>query len=92
MDISKRTLTQAEENILVHELLDPNKWVVSALNGKINSIKSRMVEEAKQVLYADESVTQIPLSDDEVIEIYIARSDYKNRAEKEAEQEAKLKE
>ena len=82
MDISKRTLTQAEENILVHELLDPNKWVVSALNGKINSIKSRMVEEARQVLYADESVTQIPSSDDGIIEIYIARSDYKNRAER----------
>ena len=89
MDISKRTLTQAEENILVHELLDPNEWVVSALNGKINSIKSRMVEEAKQVLYADESVTQIPLSDDEIIEIYIARSDYKNRAEKELEADPK---
>jgi len=85
MDISKRTLSQAEENVLVHELLDPNEWVVSALNGKINSIKTRMAEEARQVLYADESVTQIPSSDDEIIEIYIARSDYKNRAEKEAE-------
>jgi len=90
MDISKRSLTQAEENILVHELLDPNQWVVSATNGKINSIKTRMAEEARQVLYADESVTQIPASDDEIIEIYIARSDYKNRAEREAEQEAKL--
>lgn len=88
MDISKRTLTQAEENILVHELIDPNEWVVSALNGKINNIKKRMAEEAKQVLYADVSVTQIPSSDDEIIEIYTARSDYKNRAEKEAEREA----
>ena len=83
MDISKRTLTQSEENILAHDLLDPNEWVVSALNGKINNIKKRMVEEARQVLYADESVTQIPSSDDEIIEVFVARSDYKNRAARE---------
>jgi hypothetical protein len=85
MDIKKRTLTALEESILMHELTDADAWVVGALDGKINKVKKRMLEEARQVLYADESVTQIPASDDEIITMYVARSDYKNRAEREAE-------
>ena len=85
MDIKKRTLTSVEESVLMHDLLDADAWVVGALDGKINNIKKRMLEEARQVLYADESVTQIPASDDEIITMYVARSDYKNRAERDAE-------
>ena len=87
MDIKKRTLTSLEESILMHDLLDPNVWVIGALDGKINNVKKRMLEEARQVLYADESVTQIPASDDEIITMYVARDDYKNRAERDAEQD-----
>ena len=82
MDIAKRTLTTLEESVLMHDLLDANEWAVGALDGKINNIKKRMLEEARQVLYADESVTQIPSSDDEIITMYVARSDYKNRSER----------
>tara|TARA_R100000306_G_scaffold58412_1_gene56897 strand:- start:710 stop:976 length:267 start_codon:yes stop_codon:yes gene_type:complete len=85
MDIKKRTLTALEESVLMHDLLDANEWAVGALDGKINNIKKRMLEEARKVLYADESVTQIPASDDEIITTYVARDDYKNRAERDAE-------
>ena len=85
MDIAKRKLTALEESILMHDLLDANEWAQGALNGKINNVKKRMLDEARKVLYADESVTQIPASDDGIIEMYVARSDYKNRAEREAE-------
>ena len=85
MDIAKRKLTALEESILMHELTDADAWVVGALDGKINNVKKRMLDEALKVLYADESVTQIPASDDGIIEMYVARSDYKNRAEREAE-------
>ena len=85
MDIAKRTLTALEESILMHDLLDANVWVIGALDGKINNIKKRMIEEARKVLYADESVTQIPASDDGIIEMYVARPDYKNRAARDAE-------
>lgn len=85
MDIAKRKLTALEESILMHELTDADAWVVGALDGKINNVKKRMLDEARKVLYADESVTQIPASDDGIIEMYVARSDYKNRAEREAE-------
>jgi hypothetical protein len=85
MDIKKRTLTSLEESVLMHDILDADAWVVGALDGKINNVKKRMLEEARRVLYADESVTQIPASDDEIITMYVARSDYKNRAERDAE-------
>ena len=85
MDITKRTLSALEESVLMHELLDANAWVAGALDGKINNVKKRMLEEARQVLYADESVTQIPASDDEIIAMYVARDDYENRAERDAE-------
>ena len=85
MDIAKRTLSALEESVLMHELTDANAWTVGALDGKINNIKKRMLEEARKVLYADELVTQIPASDDEIITMYVARSDYQNRAERDAE-------
>ena len=85
MDIAKRTLTSLEESILMHELLDANAWVVGALDGKIHNVKKRMLEEARQVLYADESVNQIPSSDDEIITMYVARDDYTTRAARNAE-------
>ena len=85
MDIKKRTLTALEESILMHDLLDADAWAIGALDGKIINVKKRLVEEARKVLYADESVTQIPASDDEIITMYVARSDYKNRAERDAE-------
>ena len=85
MDITKRTLSALEESVLMHDLLDANEWVVGALDGKINNCKKRMLEQARQVLYADESVTQIPATDDRIIEMYVARPDYKNRAARDAE-------
>ena len=85
MDIKKRTLTTLEQSVLMHDLLDVDKWVVAALDGKINNCKMRMVEEARRVFFADETVTQIPASDDKIIEMYVARSDYKNRVARDAE-------
>ena len=43
-----------------------------------------MIAEWLPKLYADESVTQIPASEDEAVALIVARDDYKNRAEKDA--------
>tara|TARA_R100001086_G_scaffold244621_1_gene174602 strand:- start:516 stop:794 length:279 start_codon:yes stop_codon:yes gene_type:complete len=87
MDI-KRTLTSLEEAILKHDLLEVQQWADSALDGKINNIKKRMCTEWRKILYADETVTQIPNDDDELVPLIIARDDYKTREERDAEQEA----
>jgi hypothetical protein len=85
MDISKRTLTATEEAVLKNDLLDVQDWVDKAIDGKVNNCKKRMITEWLPKLYADESVTQIPASEDEIVAMIIARDDYKDRTARDAE-------
>ena len=79
------TITNAEQVALENDLLDIDDWVQQAVIGKINNCKKRMAQEATRVLKADESVTNMPADDDGLISALAARSDYKNRAEREEE-------
>ena len=85
MDIKKRTLTATEEAVLKNDLLDVQDWVDKAIDGKVANCKKRMVAEWLPKLYADESVTQIPASEDEIVAMIIARDDYKDRTARDAE-------
>jgi hypothetical protein len=85
MDIKKRTLTATEEAVLKNDLLDVQDWVDKAIDGKVANCKKRMVAEWLPKLYADESVTQIPASEDEIVAMVVARDDYKDRTARDAE-------
>jgi len=85
MDIKKRTLTATEEAVLKNDLLDVQDWVDKAIDGKVNNCKKRMITEWLPKLYADESVTQIPASEDEIVAMIIARDDYKDRTARDEE-------
>ena len=86
MDIKKRTLTTTEESVIKYQLLvDIDSWVTSAVNGKINNCKKRMIAEWTPKLMADDSVSSIPANEDELIAMILARDDYKNRTERDAE-------
>tara|TARA_R100000234_G_scaffold109581_1_gene81494 strand:- start:341 stop:598 length:258 start_codon:yes stop_codon:yes gene_type:complete len=85
MDIAKRTLTDTEESVLKNDLIDVQEWVTKAIDGKVANCKKRMIAEWMPKLYADESVTQIPANENEVIAMIVARSDYKNRQERDEE-------
>ena len=80
MDISKRTLSSTEEAVLKNDLLDVQDWVDGAVDGKISNCKKRMLREWLPKLYADDSVSSIPASEDEIIAMIVARDDYKDRA------------
>jgi len=82
MDITKRTLTTTEESVLKNDLTNVQVWVDGAIDGKANNCKKRMVAEWMPKLYADESVTQIPADEDELIAMIVARDDYKNRVDR----------
>ena len=86
MDIKKRTLTTTEESVIKHLLLvDIDSWVTTAVDGKVNNCKKRMIAEWMPKLYADESVDSIPASEDEIVAMIVARDDYKDRAARDAE-------
>ena len=85
MDISKRTLTTTEVSVLKNDLLDVQDWVTKAIDGKVNNCKKRMIAEWTPKLMADDSVDSIPADEDKLIELIVARSDYKSRADRDSE-------
>jgi len=78
-------ISDADEKALLNDLLDIDDWVQLAVVGKINNCKKRMAVEATAVLKADASVESMPATDDGLISALLARDDYKNRAERDAE-------
>jgi hypothetical protein len=64
---------------------DPEKVVIDLLDNKIAKCKERFVNEWTQILLKDPSVKEIPLDDDDLIELVVKRPDYKNRKERESE-------
>ena len=77
-------INDLNEKILLNDLLDIDDWVQKAVVGKINNSKTRMADNASAILKADASVESMPATDDGLIEALLARSDYKNRAARDA--------
>ena len=86
------TITINETDLLAlnNDLLDVDTWIQGAVTGKINACKKRMINTWQPVLFNDPSVTSIPATQDEFIQAIVARADYKNRADIEAEAEAEM--
>lgn len=85
MDIAKRTLTTTEESVLKNDLADVGEWVKGAIDGKVNNCKKRMIAEWTPKLNADDSVESIPANEEKLIELIVARDDYKNRVDRDKE-------
>lgn len=77
-------ITDDEQIVLEHDLLDVDEWVQQAVVGKINNCKKRMAAEAARVLKADASVSTMPADDDGLVAALASRPGYQNRAEREA--------
>ena len=78
-------ISDHNEKVLLHDLLDINAWVQAAVDGKINNCGKRMAIEATTVLKADDSVSSMPATDQGLQEALLARAGYKNRAQRDAE-------
>ncbi len=79
-------ISDADEKAMLNDLLDINDWVQAAVVGKINNCKKRMATQAASVLKADPSIESMPATDDGLIAALFDRADYKNRAERDAEE------
>ena len=88
--MAKLTLTievdDTQQTILKNDLLDINTWVQEAMTGKINSCWKRMQREWTTKLMDDSSFTEsIPSNQADFVTLVVARSDYKNRADRDKE-------
>jgi hypothetical protein len=77
-------ISDADEEVMLNDLLDIDDWVQKAVTGKINNCKKRMAAQAAAVLKADASVETMPATDDGLIASLLARPDYENRTARDA--------
>lgn len=78
------TLTQPQIHALKHDLLDVGDWIRGSVQGKINSCRSRMIQEWMPRLQADPAVKEVPVNEDDLVEVIVKRDDYEDRATVEA--------
>ena len=86
--MAKLTLTvevdDTQQTILKNDLLNIDTWVQDAMIGKINNCWKRMQSEWTTKLMNDSSFTDsIPSNQADFVKLVVARSDYKNRADRE---------
>tara|TARA_R100000315_G_C5173630_1_gene100337 strand:- start:50 stop:313 length:264 start_codon:yes stop_codon:yes gene_type:complete len=80
------TVSDENEKILKNDLLSPEDWIKDAVEQKIENCYSRFQSEWTVKLMNDESFTDpIPSNKSDFITLVTGRSDYKNRAERDAE-------
>ena len=78
------SISDTDEKLLLNDLLGIQDWVDGALAGKINNCWKRFQTEWTTKLLNDESVSAISASREEFVEQVTTRSDYKNRAQRDA--------
>ena len=79
------SISNTDEKLLLNDLLHIQTWVDGALTGKINNCWKRFQTEWTIKLLDDETVTAISASKSEFVEQVTDRTDYKTRAQREAE-------
>ncbi len=78
-------VTDAEQAILLNDLLSIDDWVQGAMLGKKNNCWKRMQQEWTTKLMNDDSFTDpIPSNQADFVALVTARSDYQTRTERDA--------
>ena len=79
-------LSDTEQSILKNDLKDLDAWLQAAMSGKVNNCWKRMQSEWTTKLMNDESFTDsIPSNKADFVTLVTGRSDYKDRAARDAE-------
>jgi len=83
------TISDVNMKILTNELVDVDDWIQMAMDGKLQAVKTRMLAEWHIKLLADPDVESIPANEDALINMIVARDDYKTAVQRESEEAAK---
>ena len=78
------SISDTDEKLLLNDLLGIQDWVDGALAGKINNCWKRFQTEWTTKLLDDETVTAISASRSDFVDQVTNRTDYKNRAQRDA--------
>ena len=82
-------ISDTDEKVMLNDLLDIDEWVQLAVTGKINNCWKRMQQNWTNQLMNDESFTDpIPSNKDDFVKLITARSDYKDRATRDKEEQS----
>ena len=79
------SISDTDEKLLLNDLLGIQNWVDGALTGKINNCWKRFQSEWTPKLLDAPSVSAISASREEFVEQVTDRSDYQNRAQRDAD-------
>ena len=79
------SISDTDEKLLLNDLLGIQDWVDGALTGKINNCWKRFQTVWTIKLLDDETVTAISASRSDFVEQVTDRTDYKTRAQRDAE-------
>ena len=77
-------LTENENSCLLHIVSDAETWVTSTIAEKARIRRDALIKDWRPILYADDSVTELPADDDDLATLILARSDYRTRVQKDA--------
>jgi hypothetical protein len=69
-------LTDVDVNCALAYIQDLDDWVLGALLGQINRGKKKMIAKYEPIIRADSDVTTMPATEDGLINMIVARSDY----------------
>ena len=69
-------LADVDANCILAYVQDLDDWIYGALLGQINRGKKQMIAQYHPIILADPSVTTMPATEDGLINMIIARSDY----------------
>ena len=85
-------LTDTEENNMKSHLVDIDAWILALTTEKVNNCWKRMQKKWTAQLTNDKDYTDtIPSNKADFLKLVTARSDYKDRAARDKEQEEKDK-
>ena len=77
-------LTANENSSLLHMVANAETWVTDTIAEKALIRRDALINEWRPILYADDSVTELPADDDDLATLILARSDYRTRAQKDS--------
>ena len=69
-------LSDTDTNCIMAYIQDLEDWVIGALMGQVNRGKKKMISQYHPIIMADPSVTTMPATEDGLITMILARSDY----------------